>query len=459
MQKKKTPATKTKKANNDSVKVHNLAKLEKVNPLPISFDDQSFISLSGHNYIPFFAPDDDAFERFLIVRLLSLTQSSCIGDKTLYSAGSGLNVMDQDFPKEFDRKINNRRQTVDDILKMGFDSYWQDGNAFIEIVRTELAGNKYIHVYKHHNIDCRLENPKDGGYPTHVLRSRQFRRAGIWSGSDKAVRIPLWTDMPISESEIWAKDPDYPNVERTMIHVRNELGALDGYGLPSNYAGQDNGVLEYKSLRFNLDNFDNNMFLGGVLTILGNMAPDEEKKLFTNLRKMYTGDGTYNRILPISSSEGGVTDTKFTPFTQSHDGHFIELDKRNEDKIISANNWSKELLDMKNQSGLGKGGGYLKALFMMKYKTIIRPAQELMMFHFIEPLMQIVDEWKGTKFTTMPWYIKPLIPVSFEGELDINELLTIDEGREEIGKKPFGDDRGKKTIAENSNKKKEEAAK
>lgn len=456
---KKSRTTKKKAAVNETLKVHGLAKLDEVNPLPISFDDQSFIALSGHNYIPFFAPDDNAFERFLIIRLLSLTQGACISDKTLYSAGSGLNVMDQAFPLEFDRKINRRRQTIDDILKMAFDSYWQDGNAFIEIVRIDVAGQRFIHVYHHNNLDCRLENPKDGGYPTHVLRSRQFRRNGIWSGSDKAVRIPLWTDMAISDSEIWAKDPEFKNVERTVIHLRNELGALDGYGLPSNYAGQDNGVLEYKALNFNISNFDNNMFLGGLLSIAGNLSPDEEKKLLKGVKNLHTGNGTNGRILTVSSSEGDLSKTTFTPFTQDNDGQFIELDKRNEEKIISANNWSKELLDMKNQSGLGKGGSYLKSLFMMKYKTVIKPAQDLMMFHFIEPLMHIVDEWKGTKFTNMPWYIRPLIPVSFEGDLDINSLLTVDEGREEIGKKPFENNKGKMLISEASAKKKEEASK
>lgn len=453
------PASKKKtKTNRGGVKVHNNVKLDNDNPLPIYFDNNSFVSIGGHPYLPFFAPDDNHFERFLTIRLLSITQGSCIGDKTLYGAGAGLNVMDQKFPAAFDKKINARRQTIDDILKLAFDAYWQDGNVFIEVVRSEFGGDKFVHLYVHNNLDCRLEEPKDGGDPTHALRSREFRRSGILTTTERAVRIPLWTDMAIDESMIWQRDEKNRNVQRTMLHIKNTLNGIDGYGLPSNFAGINSSMLEYKATRFNLDNFDNNMFLGGLLAIQGNMSQEEEKRLYRNLRKMYTGEGTFGRILPISS-ETGITDTKFIPFTATHEGHFIELDKRNEEKIILANQWSKELLDMKNQSGLGKGGGYLKELFKIKYKTVIKPAQDLMMFNFIEPLMSIIDEWKGTDFASLPWYIKPIIPISLEGVLDINSLLTVDEGREEIGREELGSDKGKQLISEITKGKREEGPK
>ena len=62
------------------------------------------------------------------------------------------------------------------------------------------------------------------------------------------------------------------------------------------------------------------------------------------------------------------------------------------------------------------------------------------------PLVGIIAEWQGTTFSALPWHIKPSIPLAFEGELDVNSLLTVDEGREEIGKKPFSDEKGKQLI-------------
>jgi hypothetical protein len=62
--------------------------------------------------------------------------------------------------------------------------------------------------------------------------------------------------------------------------------------------------------------------------------------------------------------------------------------------------------------------------------------------------MKIIDEFKNTKFYDLPWTIKPVIPVSLEGVLDINSLLTVDEGREEIGKAPLKGDRGDKLISQ-----------
>jgi hypothetical protein len=416
--------------------------------LPIDFTGRAFTSNANGNYYPFFAPSDTLFRKLLTLRLLSPTQSNCINDKTLYSIGAGLQVMDREFPEKFDKKINGRRQTIDDVLKGVFESYWQDGNDFIEVVRLELAGEKYIHVYKHNNLDCRFAEPDEGDDPTHVIVSKEFRRDGIltFKKDAKPTKIPIWTDNPIDESEIWLTDPDNPNKTRTMLVVRNEVQGVDHYGLPSNFAGFIQAYLEYNVARFNLDNFENNMFLAGVLSIMGQVSETEAKKLLTDIRRSYMGKGKQRRILTVSS-EAGISDTKFTPFTQTNEGHFVEFDKHNEGKIISANSWSKELLDMHDKSGLGKGGDYLAQLFKRKFHTTIIPAQQTVLNNFIFPLMQIIDEYKGTSFYDLPWSIKPVIPIGLEGYLDINSLLTVDEGRQEMGKGPIGNGTGSLQIS------------
>jgi hypothetical protein len=447
---KKKPVAKTKAPVGKTENRHeNSSDFDPEIALPIDFTGRAFTSIGSGNYYPFFAPSDTLFRKLLTLRLLSPTQSNCINDKTLYSIGAGLQVMDQDFPEKFDKKINGKRQTIDDVLKGVFESYWQDGNDFIEVVRTEVAGEKYVHVYKHNNLDCRFAEPDDGEDPIHVIRSKEFRRDGIltFKKDVNPIKIPIWTDNPVDESEIWLTDPNNPMKTRTMLVVRNEIQGIDHYGLPSNFAGFIQAYLEYNVARFNLDNFENNMFLAGVLSIMGQVSESEAKKLLTDIRKTYMGKGKQRRILTISS-EQGINDTKFIPFTQTNEGHFVEFDKHNEGKIIGANSWSKELLDMHDKSGLGKGGDYLAQLFKRKFHTTIIPAQQTVLNNFIFPLMQIIDEYKGTKFYDLPWSIKPVIPIGLEGYLDINSLLTVDEGREEMGKAPLGDDRGKQMISQ-----------
>jgi hypothetical protein len=418
--------------------------------LPIDFTGRAFTSISNGGYYPFFAPSDTLFRKLLTLRLLSPTQMNCINDKTLYSVGAGLQVTDQDFPTDFDKKINGKRQLIDDVLKGVFESYWQDGNDFIEVVRTEVADTKYVHVYKHNNLDCRFAEPAEGEEdPTHVIRSKEFRREGILTFKKDAnpTKIPIWTDNPLNKADVWLTDPNNEKISRTMLVVRNEVQGIDHYGLPSNFAGFIQSYLEYNVARFNLDNFENNMFLAGVLSIMGQLSPGESKDLLKDIRNSYRGKGKQQRIFTVSS-ENGIGETKFTPFTQTHEGHFVEFDKHNEGKIISANSWSKELLDMNDKAGLGKGGDYLAQLFKRKFHTTIIPAQQTVLNNFIFPLMQIIDEYKGTKFYDLPWSIKPVIPIGLEGFLDINSLLTVDEGRQEMGKAPLGDDRGKQMISQ-----------
>lgn len=424
--------------------------------LPIDFTGRAFTSMSSGSYYPFFAPSDTLFRKLLTLRLLSPTQANCINDKTLYSVGAGLQVTDQDFPTAFDKKINGKRQLIDDVLKGVFESYWQDGNDFIEVVRTEIAGTKYVHVYKHNNLDCRFAEPDDGEDPTHVIRSKEFRREGILSFKKDAnpVKIPIWTDNPINQGDIWQVDPKNKKTTRTMLVVRNEVQGVDHYGLPSNFAGFIPAYLEYNVARFNLDNFENNMFLAGVLSIMGQVSPTEANKLLTDIRRTYMGKGKQRRIF-TASSESGITDTKFTPFTQTHEGHFVEFDKHNEGKIISANSWSKELLDMNDKAGLGKGGDYLAQLFKRKFHTTIIPAQQTILNNFVFPLMQIIDEYKNTKFYDLPWSIKPVIPIGLEGFLDLNSLLTVDEGRQEMGRGPIGNGTGDMQISRVAGKSKD----
>lgn len=416
--------------------------------LPIDIGGRAFASTVGQ-YHPFFSPGDNLFRSLLEIRLLSVTQANCINDKTFYSLGNGLQVQDQEFPKDFDRKINGKNQNIDDVLKAVYESLWQDGNKFIEVVRVEVGGQKYVHVYPHNNMDCRFAEAEDGCDPTHVIRSREFRRDGYynWRKTHKPLTIPIWTDSVLADYDVWMQDENDTRVTRTMLVVRNEVQGIDFYGLPSNYSGFMNAYLEYSATRFNLDNFENNLFMAGILSVLGQLSDPEAKNLLKDIRSTHMGKGKRQRVFVVSS-EQGINDTKFTPFTQQHEGHFVEFDKHEEGKIISANGWSKDLLDLKESSGLGKGGSYLAMLFKLKFNTIIKPAQTMVLNNFIFPLMQIIDDFKGTEFYKLPWIIQPVIPVSLESILDINSLLTVDEGREEIGKAELGDERGKKMISE-----------
>jgi hypothetical protein len=271
--------------------------------LPIDFSGKAFTSYKHGGYYPFFAPNDTLFQKLLTLRLLSPTQANCINDKTFYTVGAGLQVTDQEFPKDFDKKINGKGQTIDTVLKAIAESYYQDGNDFIEVVRTEIAGEKYVHVYKHNNLECRFAEPKEGDEPTHVIRSREFRNEGLLTFKEdaKPIMIPIWTDNPLSEEDVWMEDPNKPGVFRTMLVVKNEIQGVDYYGLPSNFAGFIQAYLEYNVARFNLDNFENNMFLAGVLTIMGQVSQPEANKLLKDIRRTFMGKGKQRRIFTASS--------------------------------------------------------------------------------------------------------------------------------------------------------------
>lgn len=427
----------------------NAVKLDAKTPIPVETNGKGYGIRTGRKYVPFFDNGDNFFQVMLEACLLSPTNMSCINSKTKFAIGQGLHVMKDKVDADFDKwrkRVNKKGQTLNDILKMVFNNDCNAGNSFIEIVKVKVGTSLFVKLFVKNYIDCRLAAPEnDDDIPTHVIVSTNFRKKGVWSmGDDKQyVKIPLYTGEPNQE---WLKDGD---TERAIIHFKNEVSGYDYYGMPSNVSSLPQQILEYKFSRFNLDNFDNNLTIGGLIVLQANMSGDEAKKTAREITKAHTGDGERGKYV-VLSSEHGIENSKIIPFDQHKEYDFIEGSKRIESQILLANEWSKALIDPE-AGGLGNSGKQIRELYETKMNTVIAPLQARVIEKVLIPILTVCDEVMKTKFTQLEFGFKNLPVLGITNDVDANAVLTVNEARALLGYAPLTGDEGNRLVKQTNN--------
>lgn len=408
--------------------ISNVAKLDNTHPIPFEERGLAFMAEKNYRYIPFLGHSDNFFEVLSETKLLSPTNNACVNTKTRYAVGKGWTFKDETLDKAFNdifaKKVNKKGHNLNDILKAIFSNYYTSGNGFANMVLAETGSAKSLRCYVKNNFDSRLAYTCDMDVATDVIFSSRFRQETgyIVLSSDQTV-IPLYNG---DDSQKWAMDAQ--KNQHICIHIKNEVPECDYYGLPSNVASLLQQQLEYKGARFNIDNFENNLVLGGIVLIKSNMSEAEAAKHGKKIIQAHTGDGKRGRWM-IMAGENGIDDVVIKPFEQTKDGSFLEQGKRSEEQIIVANDWDAVLAGINTGTSLGRGKGYFKEIFEVKYNSVIRPDQEYIIRTFLQPVVNMVNKIYGTKFPAELIDIVTPMPVSYGSDIDPNKVMTVKEGR------------------------------
>lgn len=430
------------------ISVQNEVKLDVVNPIPFEASGKAtaFYFDGSKKYIPFLNPKDNFFNVLLEASLLSPTNNSCINSKVFFCSGKNFKIknateaQEKEFTK-FCKRINNKRQSLGKLIDAFYSKHFRVGNNFIEIVKAGVGGTKKVFAYNRNYLECRLGEPDENDIPQTVLISKKFLQGDSWSfEANDCVELPIFN----FEDTEWKTMDD--GTERCIFHIKNEMDGYDYYGMPENVSCLPWQLLEYKGARYNLDNFDNNMVIGGAIILQGNFTDKELTKVATEITKQHTGDGKRGRWTVMSNKQGTGTIQNFQKQT---DGNYLQLDENAVVKIINANNWDKSLYGGSENKGLGNGGNaYLKTIFKIKHKTVVEPTRQIFIEEFLMPYLEIVDEWTGSKWSQLEYEFESINIEDLLEYIEINSITTVDEGRELTGKQPLGDDRGKKLISE-----------
>lgn len=419
------------------IEVNNQVLLDANNPIPINFNGNSFLTVRNKKYIPFIG--DDNFPALLLeARLISVTQNSCIQDIAAAAIGNGITVINQEKPDpellNWMKSVNNERESFDDIMLGAVDGERGMGTQFIEIIKGELLGKPFMKIHLHSLLRCRfgVEDPKTGQSTT-VLVSKLFEKKGnVLAGVLKdAIEIPLWSPNPIDKDKCWKKDEQ--GNYRTMLVFKNKVSGIPHYGLPASISGLRSQVLEGKGEQYNIDNFDNNMILGGMLMFKSAMTEEEAQKNAKRIILSHTGEGKTGRIAVVSS-ESGLEDVKFEKYETSKDGSFIELDKRLEQKIIKANGWNAAFFGAPSGSSLGNGSEYIRNAWDVAEAKLLNPLRRKLLDKVVVPIMQIYSEvYKKKEVAGYDFWFNSAKPFSFLGDLNPEDFMKVNEARDLAG--------------------------
>jgi hypothetical protein len=411
----------------------------------------NFYVISGRKYIPFIGRDDNLPFLLLQARLNSTTHNACITSIAQCAIGKGLAVLEQENPNpdfiSWTANVNNVEKTLNEVLKRVADGERGFGNQFIELKRGSVGKQKFLKI-KLHNIQyCRLGEPNDDDVPTFAFVTKLFARKGITQKEalKKARQIPLWSGNILDKNSVWVKNDD--DTESTMLHFKNDVSGIDYYGLPASFSSYIDQLLENSYSQFDKDNLDNNMILGGLIVFKSSMTKEEAQAQAQEILMTHTGEGKTGRIAVISS-ENGIDDFEFTPYTTTKEGSFIESDKKAKGKIIEAHGWDSLLAGTDSAGAMSKGSGYVRAIWDVKESLVLNPLRDRIIENVVIPIVAIWAEVFGNKeVLKYKFGFSSSMPISFMGDLDPSTFIKVKEARQLGGFEP-DDKNGQKYLSE-----------
>lgn len=420
------------------VTIKNSYEVGNTQALSILDNKGTFYYSRNQKYIPL-GKLDNLPNLFLEARLTSTTHNACITSIVSATIGKGLSVVDVETPDEdlltWMKSVNNKRQTFKKFLKSVADTERTQGNQFTEVVRGEVDGKRFIKVYSHNPLHCRLVQPDNNGYIEAVLISEGFANKG-YTRPDDIREIPIWSPNALDQKSVWVKGDD--GTERTMLHFKNEVSGIDHYGIPASVASIKNQKRESMHEQHDIDNLENNMILGGMLTIEGSMTDEEAHATAQDIIMSHTGEGKTGRIAVVASESGiQANGVKFTPYNTQKEGSFLEADKRVEEKIIAAHGWDSILAGINRSSTLGSGGNYIRSIWDIKEAALLNPYRESIIDDVVIPIMDIYAGWMNKpEIGEYEWKFTSSMPYSFMSDINPVDFMTINEMRTLAGLTP-----------------------
>lgn len=413
--------------------VSNLARVDPRSPQPFE-NGQAFSFVNQSAYIPFLSSEDRYAQNLLEARLLSPTHNACITTKKDYCAGIGFHdVNKKEFTPEmveWFKAMNNNNHSATKINKKAFEDKFTFGNCVIELVRFTVGNKKKLHVYVHSLLEWRLGKPNKNDQVEYAIQSKLFLKNQFITSDviKQGKKIPIYNPMK-RDKENWFQDK---GMERTIIWYKNEVSGFLYYGIPSAAAGVIYEILEYKSARYNLDGFDNNMAPAAILALRGNLGQTEADTIGKKILREHVGDGKRGRTVVIAS-EKGIDGSEFHKLDTKTDGSYANSDEGWSQKIILVNQWDAVLAGIVTASTLGKGSGFVTKILEHKLNTVIKPEQRDIMDEVWSYIFQIAQEWMGLPFDQYEIAIKNDVDISGLTDVDITPAVQINEVRQAKG--------------------------
>ena len=406
------------------------------------------LDFSGAKWVRFFTQKDDFLKSLIAIVNNSPTLRRIVEDKTNMVVGDGFipvkgkatsllttnqkpDVITDGSLNEIEEgiiSVNLHNQNLQEVLgSLAFD-YDAFGNCFAEIVRGRVGNQPFTYIY-HVPV-----------YYIGIRRAMQdqlVKSVGIY---DNWEEVALTTDGSFYVSEGFREVPLYPEfkrfedgTERSVIHVKQYASGYFYWGLPEWIGAKMWAEMEYRIQRFNTSKFENGFMPSGLMQFFGSMTKEEAKKLVEGIEDKFTGMGNNHKLF-VQVLRDEKLRANWIPTSKENEGEFLNLQNLAASAIVVANRWSKSLAGFATSGQLGSNQQIRQEMEYLQ-NTVIKPRQNLMLSRIINVYLQEVAAYNQA-FRDVQFMISNSLPVSFMGDIMVENNLTLDEKREILGYAP-----------------------
>ena len=408
---------------------------------------------SGEKWVRFFTQNNTFQKNLFAIANNSPTLRRIIEDKTSMIAGDGfvpvlgksnsiISTSKKAVPVTNEKqladietaveKVNLHGQNLQDVLTMLAKDYEMFGNCFAEIVKARIGTEQVCYLYH---------------VPVHFFaihktgQDRVVREYGVY---DCWEEVPLnfnadeastFTERGFREIAAFPLFSDHEDgTQRSIIHLAQYAPGYAYFGLPEWIAARIWAQIEYRTQRLNDSKFENGFMPSGILQVFGSMSNTEAKDLVDAIEDKFTGTGNNHQLFTQVLRDPNYK-LQWTPLTKEQEGEFMQLCNMAAENIVTANRWSMALAGKATAGSLGTNQQMRSELEYVQ-NTVIKPKQNMFCSRVINPFLAILAE-SNKAFKNVQFGISNTMPVSFMGEISVEDNLQVDEKREILGYSPL----------------------
>jgi len=380
-------------------------------------------------WVLFYRDSLNAFPNNLADQILkSGTNSGIINSKRTLTVGDGLRYTKdgEDFQLtgddlDFVESINPQDDSLEELYNdVAFDFIgW--GASYVRGIR-DTENN--IHLDHIDVTKVRLSPRNAEGIIETAFISPDWVRIGNKRSADKEQKRRMAT-IPIFDASKKQK-------EFIFILKRNFPG-LDYYGVPDYMGAVLSGWVDinYRIGRFNIDDLDNGLMPSALIQFFGEppegMSP---KQYIQAMKDNFTGQGKNGKMLFQFLEESGQA-ANVQLFEGVKQGHFEILDKMADQSLVTAHGWYRSLTGLAEPGSLGSNQQILNEFDLAMNMKVI-PDYRRPINRFFNRMLKIAEK-------DFQVAVINLEPLSLSNRIDANKCLTVDEGREILGRPPHKD--------------------
>ena len=415
--------------------------------LPYTKDDifaeptQRRLQYTTQNYVPFLDYQNNTLDSLYSITQNSPTVSGIIAQKTAYTIAGGFLALpaSENNPLPMVRtarreeiseaalfalndqlkEINSKGQSALDLVEEIASNLWSFGNCFIEII---IIGRE-LSIRVLSTYLCRPKKAdKNKLYPEKIGVSEEWQEFG--------------------SNDLAAKDyPIFPNFERidgalrSIYHLKFESPNFYYWGRPDWLAAKIWGELEYRLAKYNQARFENGFTPSAIISAYGFTNSAEAQTFVDSMKGCFTSTGNNSKMfIQALRDEASKMDVQI--LNDQSEGSFLELAQLAREEIITGSRWKSSLAGLTTAGQLGSNQ-QIRAEFDIVYNTVIRPVQKKIM-RALNAIFAKAEALGVEGFSSsISLDLTKAMPVTFAGDIKPEEVLTINELREELGRGPL----------------------